>query len=183
MPFHLLLAVPIVALLIGFSGPGVPAITLLAAVPAVFVLGIVWLLRLGVSITEEDRASGWWWIVAPMMVVSAAYLIATDVPLKARFGLGRADFDALLTDLEPHGSVNDWAWLDVPGRIGSFEVTSAYQVGERIILYDAGGSGFLDDAGFAYLPDGPDHELSTETFENPTFRSLGGGWYAWIASW
>jgi hypothetical protein len=42
---------------------------------------------------------------------------------------------------------------------------------------------FLDDAGFAYLPSGPDRKLDNAGFESPEFRALGGGWYTWTASW
>ncbi len=61
-------------------------------------------------------------------------------------------------------------------------MTSVWRVEGGVIFYDKVGSLF-DDAGFAYLADGPSTELENGLFENPQFRSLGGGWYAWTASW
>jgi hypothetical protein len=51
-----------------------------------------------------------------------------------------------------------------------------------VIIYESTGL-FFDDAGFAYLPHGPDDRLGNGAFEAPSFRSLGGGWYSWTASW
>jgi hypothetical protein len=42
---------------------------------------------------------------------------------------------------------------------------------------------FFDDAGFAYLPEGPTASLENGSFESPVFRHLGGPWYRWTASW
>lgn len=44
------------------------------------------------------------------------------------------------------------------------------------------GTALFDEAGFAYLPDGPTAEVQ-QSLESPTFRSLGGGWYAFTARW
>ena len=50
------------------------------------------------------------------------------------------------------------------------------------ILYEVAGDGF-DDAGFAYLPDGPGRTLAAEVKEQLAFRHVSGPWYAWTASW
>ena len=74
--------------------------------------------------------------------------------------------------------------FDVPGRIGEYDVeTTAFRVASGAIIYDTTGTGFLDDAGFAYLPNGPDPSLENGNFENPQFKHLGGHWYSWSASW
>jgi hypothetical protein len=49
-------------------------------------------------------------------------------------------------------------------------------------MYEATGD-FLDDAGFAYLPDGPDPELGNGSFEVPQFVHLSGDWYSFTSSW
>ncbi|MGY0002335.1 hypothetical protein [Micromonospora sp. I033] len=50
------------------------------------------------------------------------------------------------------------------------------------MFYEANGY-LIDDAGFAYLPDGPSPDLETPDFESPVFKHLGGAWYSWTASW
>ena len=72
--------------------------------------------------------------------------------------------------------------LDLVWRGSTSRVFFAYQVGENVILYEANGD-FIDDAGFAYLPRGPDRRLSNANFEAPVFKRLGDGWYSWTASW
>ncbi|MGI8686105.1 MAG: hypothetical protein ACR2MO_13635 [Acidimicrobiales bacterium] len=68
------------------------------------------------------------------------------------------------------------------GRLGSFEITHIDKVDNGLLFYEQTGNLF-DDAGFAYLPAGPTPDLESGGFESPQFRSLGGGWYAWTASW
>jgi len=58
----------------------------------------------------------------------------------------------------------------------------AYRVPGGAVFYEEHGV-FIDDAGFAYLPDGPTDGLSSVGFENPQFHHLGGPWYRWTASW
>src|SRR5919108_100061 len=63
---------------------------------------------------------------------------------------------------------------------GAFLLASADLVGDRpwTTHWEV-----IDDAGFAYLPDGPDPALEAGWFESPDFHHLGGPWYAWTASW
>lgn len=100
----------------------------------------------------------------------------------ARLGDPRLSRHDVVDGLEPAGLFDQWAGLDVPSRIGTFEITDGYQVGSNVILMEANGA-FLNNAGFAYLPDGPDDRLGNGSFEAATFRSLGGDWYSWVASW
>lgn len=51
-----------------------------------------------------------------------------------------------------------------------------------VVFYDSVGA-FIDDAGFAYLPDGPSPDMANGSFENPQWFALGNHWYAWTASW
>jgi hypothetical protein len=54
-------------------------------------------------------------------------------------------------------------------------------VPEGLIIFDRDGA-FMDDAGFAYLPNG-EFPPGNGAFESPDFRALGGGWYAFTSSW
>ena len=69
-----------------------------------------------------------------------------------------------------------------PSRLGWFTVTGWERFPAGVVFTDSHGA-FLDNAGFAYLPDGPSDSLENEGFEGPSYRSLGDGWYAWTASW
>jgi hypothetical protein len=164
------------------SYPGYSAEPLLLAVASLFVMGILWAVRLVGSIVSKPRQLGWRWLIAPAVVIVTALLVVIEVPLRVRFGLSRNDFDAVVADLPPRGTFDDWAVLDVPATIGSYRIVSGWQVGNNVILYESNGLLF-DDAGFAYLPNGVDDRLGNGAFEAPTFENLGGGWYAWHASW
>jgi len=166
------------------TAPGGPAFfPVFLGVPATLVMGLIWVGRLVAWKTDEARSNKRRWLVAPTMVIVAGLLFSSGLPLKARFGFARDDFNAVVADLEPQGSVDDWVRLEVPSRIGSYEIYAAYQVGSGVIFYEINGSGFANDGGFAYLPDGPDVRLESGSFERPSFRSLGGDWYSWSASW
>lgn len=163
-------------------------------------LGLVWL---GVAVVAMVRAVGssrrpgkvlW---LPPLVVVALAVLTTTAVPTRVRFEFARAEFDAyaleVLTaaeDIEvwatyhepaPEGRDRDLQSPDVPESLGGIPLRSARVVPEGLLIYDADGNGF-DDAGYAYLPYG-EFPPSTGEFESPSFRSLGGDWYAFTSSW
>jgi len=50
------------------------------------------------------------------------------------------------------------------------------------IFYEDHGAMF-NDAGFAYLPHGPNRSVANTNFEAPVFSHPGGPWYSWTASW
>lgn len=105
-------------------------------------------------------------------------LVTTREPLHLRWELSKPAFAATVTDvgLAGQGGVE-------PGRrsrIGLFRVTNVVPVSGGILFYEANGSLF-DDAGFAYLPAGPDPGLENGSFESQVFRHLGGPWYTFTA--
>jgi len=77
---------------------------------------------------------------------------------------------------------NDSGVLDGPGRLGWFDIDRVSREGDVVLLFEHDGA-LLDNAGFAYLPDGPDPDLENGTFESPSYTHLGGPWYAFTASW
>lgn len=165
----------------GASYPGMDLLWLLVAALLLVAFGVVWLLRLVLWLRREDGGPAGRWLIAPVMVLTAFGLVATDVPLRARFQAGRDDFEVIVSGLDAQGTFERWASLDVPDRAGSYEIIAGQQVGDNVILHVAF-KGF-DDAGFAYLPDGPDARFANAGFERPRFRSIGEDWYAWTASW
>jgi len=71
-----------------------------------------------------------------------------------------------------------------PQRIGTYGILAWERVDQGVIFWESHGAlSPFNDAGFAYLPNGPSDGLQNGSFEDPHFRSLGGSWYAWTASW
>jgi hypothetical protein len=70
--------------------------------------------------------------------------------------------------------------------VGSFRINQWARSGDAVLFYAAGGTGLVDDAGFAYSPNGVPAALTSSDdpgFEVMGWQDLGGGWYAWQASW
>ncbi len=133
-------------------------------------------------------------IAAMSMLVLVSWF--TPLPVRARFELSRAAFDdyaeQVLADTDGMGPIDPWdasqgsAGYDAanppaPTRLGTFGIRDVRIVPEGLLIFDSEGA-FLDDAGFAYLPDGR-FPAGNGSFESPEFRSLGGGWYAFTSSW
>jgi hypothetical protein len=168
---------------VGVPGDGYGLLFLVAVVVLV-VSGVVWLLRL---IRAWWRGSGWswWFVVGPVWVLILGLLIAAGVPLTVRWEISRPWFEAQVADLPPvtFSDSEDWQGRDVPPVVGLYRIESLDQAPAGVIFYEATGSSWFDNAGFAYLPAGPQQSLATGWFEDPQFRHLGGRWYAWTASW
>lgn len=174
--FHGALAIATLVMLWSQSTPGFDIRWAFAGLVMWFVLGVIWLVRLILCLVGGGRPR-WWLLVAPAMAVAMIVMIVADLPLKARFELSRADFDTAVAALPTDVRSNTG-----PGRIGSYEITSWRRTADGLILNEGNGD-FMDDAGFAYLPEGPTPDLANSGFENPQFVALGDGWYAWTASW
>jgi hypothetical protein len=153
---------------------GLSVYPLLLAAPLV---ALVWGIRAGAYARSRHRAGRlgelrqlWF---APVVAVLAAGLLAAGAPLQTRWALSRGSFDDAAAAVA--------AGRPVTGQVGLFEVVAdRTETGGAVIFTEAGGALF-DYGGFAFLPDGPGPV--EETFEGPEFRSLGGGWYAWKATW
>jgi hypothetical protein len=65
-------------------------------------------------------------------------------------------------------------------RIGLYQIRRVSRVGDALTFYEQSGA-FINEAGFAYLPDGP--EPVNGAFESPVFGHFGGSWYTWTAGW
>lgn len=174
--FHIILIVPTVVLLIAASVPGTMFFLSILAL-WVFVIGaLLWLVRvvLYASARVRGRAGGSaiWCFVAPVAGCVVLLLLVTDAPLRLRWAGSHSDFARAVED----------APFAVDRHLGSYEVTSAVRAGNGVLFWEANGA-FLDYAGFAYLPDGPESLRGNGGLESPEFTSLGGGWYAWTASW
>ena len=184
--FHLALAVPTFAFLWSFSVPGFDFLLGVAAFGAIGIGAITWFVRAGIYVFDRSRrdarGSTTWFLVAPIAGVLVIALIFTSSPLRARWALSRGEFTEAMSLAPPATGSDDWVSFEVPDRLGSYRITEAHRVGDAFIFLEDHGVLF-GFAGFAFLPNGRFDELSTLPFENPQFMPLGGGWYAWTASW
>jgi hypothetical protein len=180
--FHAALVLPTLGLLWSHSVPGLAFFLWSGAVALLFVGAVVWGVRLlSYAVAKRrNKAEGRarWFLVAPAAGVVVLALIVSEAPLKARWSLGRSDFESVARE-----ALQDEDYSDTESqRIGLYNITHVYRQGEAVIFYERTGV-LSDDAGFAYLPNGPFPELENGGFERPEFRHLGGPWYAWTASW
>jgi hypothetical protein len=177
--FHAVVAAAAGCLLWAFSVPGFSAIL---AGAALLVLGLA--TPLWAAGAEALRRVGWswWFLVAPAMGMAVIALLVAGMPLQARWALGRGAFETVVDDLPETPIGSERTVLHVPARLGSYRIIAAYHVPGGVLFYEANGALF-NDAGFAYLPDGPTASLENGSFESPVFRHLGGPWYSWTASW
>jgi hypothetical protein len=159
---------------VNFGYPGFVGFALTAA------LGLIWVTRL--------LLAGWspWksvrhmvrWAIGPGGLLVLVVALALGLPLRARWALSEGGFDRAVTEIQQHPERAS----SFEGRIGSYDITWVVVVDRGVLFYDSKGA-FIDDAGFAYLPDGPYPGLENGGFERPRFRHLHGPWYAWTASW
>ena len=115
--------------------------------------------------------------IAPVVMVVVLVLGCVGVPRQLRWAFSRSAFDQFA---EAYAADPD---LRAPDWLGSYRIIGGpYPVpgGFRLL---SGTSGLFDDAGFAYLPNGPSADLGNGAWENPEFRHLSGPWYSWTASW
>ncbi|RZU76974.1 hypothetical protein EV384_5686 [Micromonospora kangleipakensis] len=164
-----------------FSVPGFAVLIAMAAVAILGVAVVLW--TVGAQLSHSaGRTWPWWLPLAPAMAVVMLVLLVTGVPLRARWALSRDAFEAVVAELPERSPATGFDPVPVPTTVGSYRITRAYLVSGGVVFYEENGA-FFDDAGFAYLPDGPTPSLGNGSFESPVFRPLGGGWYRWTASW
>lgn len=184
--FHGLATVAALAYLWAFSVPGTMWEVWMGASAAAMVLVAIWLL-MAVRYWWWHRRSNAagrarWFLLAPLGGVLLGLLLGYDVSLRIRFAHARPAFERVAFATEPSSDLEESEAFGVPGRFGSYEISYAFVQGEAVIFYERNGA-FINDAGFAYLPDGPFPELGDGGWEAPQFRHLMGPWYAWTASW
>lgn len=168
-------------LLWAFSVPGFVFLLVLGLVHVLGLAAVAWIVLVVMGIRR--RRWSWWFLPAPVVVVLALALVVEGVPLQARWAMSRSAFERVVATLPTTSPVDaEWSRVPVPSRIGAYRIEAAYPVPGGVVFYEANGY-MIDDAGFAYLPDGPTPDLETADFESPAFKHLGGPWYSWTASW
>jgi hypothetical protein len=162
------------------SVPGVVLWAWLLGHGLLLLTGALWLVLVVMDVMRRGSWPRAVFLVAPLLVSLTFVALVAQLPLKARWAADRSAFDSSVRPGLPGG-------LEGVRRIGSmpaigYEITSVWRVPEGVLFKEANGS-FFDDAGFAYLPNGPSVDMDQPDFESPTFTHLGGPWYSWTASW
>lgn len=174
--FHAVLVLLGLVLLWAWSFPGFHFVLIVLFWPTLLAAA-VWVIRGLTYLRAIERGTGAgtsrWFAVAPVGALLLLAIVVADLPLRARWATSRSAFDRAVDDTLPVGSER---------RIGSFTITTIRRVEGGVLFYEKAGS-FMDDAGFAYLPGGPTPDLASGSLENPRWNDLGGGWYAFTASW
>jgi hypothetical protein len=183
--FHTLLVIELTWLWWALGVPGFAYLPVMPLSAALLAAGCVWAVKFVPFVaTGRHMASRRMWLqfaAAPVLV--AVFVAAALEPgaLSVRWALSRDAFEQTVEQalrLDRHAAATDGS----SGRIGLYRIIVVRRVGDAVIFYEAHGSLF-DDAGFAYLPDGPTDDLANGNFENPQFEHLEGDWYLWTASW
>ena len=184
---HTQVALVAAVLIWAYSYPAGPHLLLLM-IAVVWLLGLVpaWLLTGIRSIRTRQgvRPPATRLLVAPVIGLVTVLTIAIGLPLQLRWELSQPSFESVVASADPGANpTGDWreSAIDAPARLGLFRVTSVEQYGESIIFYEAVGDLF-NEAGFAYLPDGPTDELSPfGPWERVEWFHLDGPWYTFFA--
>ncbi len=114
----------------------------------------------------------WWFAVAPVTLIAVIMILSAELPLRARWGSLRGPFDAVVASAPPPSSSTESIEFEAPERVGDYEISAAYRIGDGVILYR---SSYLQ--GLAYLPSGPFKELDRYAYGN--FTPIDSGWYTW----
>ncbi|MET1008205.1 MAG: hypothetical protein ABWX96_21825 [Propionibacteriaceae bacterium] len=124
-------------------------------------------------------------VVALVVAVAGAILVEQSghAALQARFGSSLSDFEAVVTEAgaPTHRVEGREAFPgSCPSRIGTYPIGEC-QLIDRGYLFLQQRAALGDEAGFAYLPDGPPGADPTASGEwrPDQFTPLGGPWYGW----
>jgi hypothetical protein len=169
---------------------GLGSLGLLLCAAAAWSVGLLWALVLRARHRPPPALTTWplsTYAFAPVAGLVVVALMWSRAPLHVRFALSRSSFDHAVAQLPLHPprhgyDEGDWDDLDFEGRIGLYGFREVDQVGDVVIFFEDSGD-FFNDAGFAYLPHGPDPRLGNGSFESPDFTHLSGHWYSFTSSW
>lgn len=183
--FHAVVGAATLALLHAASVPSWNLVLAVAAGSVLLAAAAVWAIR-GATYALERRegrppARARWFLVAPVGAVVVVGILAAEAPLQLRWELSRPAFERALAAVadDTTGGRRD---AGITGRLGLYHVTASVADGDAVYFVERYG-GFLDDVGFAHLPDGPASATADPAFEGIEVRPIGGDWYTWTASW
>ncbi|WP_157676962.1 hypothetical protein [Auraticoccus monumenti] len=167
----------------GFSFPGQPVLPVLLALVASVVAAVGAVVWVGSLPRSRRHRLG----VGLVLVAVVGLAAAAELPARARFLPSAPVFSLVagLSDRPPApGTVFGAEHRGpCPAVVGLELVSHCVTVPGGLLLFDHAGSALFDDAGWAYLPWGPDVVVEEGWFERPEFIHLVGDWYAFSSSW
>lgn len=185
-----LLWVSIGAALVGCFASSFAGAPWLIFIPAALIgvtVGFIWLIWFIIQLTSSARPRPRGWIAAGVILILTPVALAVNLPVKARFLLSAPAFNQLVAQAgPPPARLGDRASIQFPGdcpvRVGLYAVNDCEVTDGGYLFFDPLGTGMVDQAGFAYLPNGP-HLESDPGLEVEGLVHLQGNWYAFEASW
>lgn len=169
--FHLALLVALGLLLWAGTEPVLDVAPALVALALLLALAVVWAVRLVLALTARRRGLGRF-ALAPVLCGAVAVLLLLGTPLDVRWSLDRTAF---ATAAATGGGATGQ-------HLGTHDVGRVRDLPGRAVAFDLSDAGFLDDVGYAYLPDGPSGEVAA-AFESVRFTHLDGSWWTYAADW
>jgi len=172
--------------IIATSFAGAPWLIVIPAALFGLTIGLIWLIWSIIKLASPARHRPRGWIAAGLILAVAAVAIAVNLPVKTRFLLSTRAFNQLVVRAGPPP-----ARLDVhtdkfsghcPVRVGLYAIDGCEMTDSGYLFFDPLGTGLVDRAGFAYLPNGS-HIASEPGLEVDGLVHLQGPWYAFEASW
>jgi hypothetical protein len=185
IPVVVLLSAWFVFVVVCFSDAGADFGPVVALVYGGMLWGVIWLVRLIVTIVRQQRGAIprptlryalVHWGVEPVVLLFCGVLALTGGLYHVRFRLCRPSLDAYVADVvagrvQPHG-------YDSPSRwVGLFHVAET-ELQTNGVVRIITTSTFLDDAGFAYSPVSPPPRIGEDSYDHIT-----DSWYRWHRSW
>lgn len=176
--FHGAVAAVALVTVIGATDPGLNGWALFAIFGWVTVV-VVWLGRValfGLALARkraEGRVASF--LLGPLIAVLAFAVVSGDIPLRARWAVGRSAFEDYIERPDVRPFSPESVRFDARERLGTYEVRRIEQQGDD--WYFETGQGFLfTDYGFAFLPRGPEQQSPY------LYQHLDGPWYVYSYS-
>jgi hypothetical protein len=180
---HGLLAIVVLVVLYACSMPGLIFIPAVFGVLAAVCLGVIWLVRFTTAAILVARfrvrilqppGAGRRWATVPVCLVGVAILLVTRVPLYVTFWISRSATDRLAAELTQPSFCY---YPNANRRLGVYSVDRVETItgGMRFLVK---GTGFMDQEGFAYSPNGPPQAIGEDYYTH-----FSGPWYLWRESW
>ncbi|GLW21208.1 hypothetical protein [Microbispora triticiradicis] len=150
--------------LMAATPPGGNFPLVLAAIPAWLLSGLVWL---GALLFRGYRRS-LWVLAPPLAALVAIALVALDVPMKAAFLVSEPALTRYVESVP-----GEKRWESTRDHVGLFTVSRVLRQDGVTELVMAGSGGFLEECGFAYVPQGGARPPGFSSVDRLTDR-----WYA-----
>ena len=165
-------------LVLGASAPGGDLLPVAIGVSGAGALTLLWFVRLILwwhASADDKGVRGFLrQSSVPLMVLVTAAVVATNIPIQARWFMSRGAFEAFAPTVPVGGGQTQ----SVAKRwVGLYEVTSTRRVNRDIVL--TVNSGNFGEAGFAYMGAGLRMEEMPGGPGTVAVQSLGDGWYSW----